>query len=284
MGNLISTYLGASGAVLGISIGAIGKAAAVVGVCGLLVGLLLGLASKLFHVKVDERELFIRDLLPGNNCGGCGFAGCDALAKAIAGGSAAVNACPVAGSEIHTKIGELMGKVAEGKAKRKVAYVKCSGTCDKAGIKYEYDGLADCNKASVVPGGGDKACSYGCLGYGSCVKACKFDAIHVVNGIAVVDRKKCVACGKCVEACPKNLIELVPEETSYRVQCNSKDKGKEVRAVCAVGCIGCMICVKQCEFDAVHVENNLAYIDPEKCTGCGKCAEKCPQKIIRNVR
>ncbi len=267
--------------VLGISIGAIGTAGAVVGICGLLVGLLLGLASKIFYVSVDEREGRVRELLPGNNCGGCGYAGCDGLAKAIAQGNAPVDACPVAGGKIHAEIGEVMGKAVTEEKDRKVAFVKCGGTCDKADLKYEYDGLKDCKKAAVVPGGGGKACSYGCLGYGSCVTACKFDAIHIVNGVALVDRKKCVVCGKCVEACPRNLIELVPESAAYLVSCNSKEKGKEVRAVCTTGCIGCMLCVKQCEFGAVTVENNLAKIDPQKCTGCGMCAEKCPQKIIR---
>lgn len=278
--NIGSTSLLYGSVILGISIKSIGIAVAVVGITGLLIGLLLGAAAKIFRVAVNEKEVRVRELLPGNNCGGCGFAGCDGLAKAIAEGNAPVNACPVANSAIHEQIGEVVGKKSKA-TERMVAFVKCNGTCDKTQTKYEYHGIADCKKAAVVPGGGDKACSYGCLGYGSCVKACKFDAIHVINGIAVVDKEKCVACGKCVAECPKNLIELVPAKIEHLVMCSSKDKGKDVRTVCQTGCIGCMICVKQCEFDAVHVENNLAYIDPNKCTGCGKCAEKCPQKIIR---
>lgn len=265
--------------VLEFSIGAVGMAALVVGLTGLLVGILLGIAAKAFAVKVDEREVQVRELLPGNNCGGCGFAGCDALAKAIAEGSAPVSACPVAGSAVHAKIGEIMGAAAEA-AEKKVAFVKCHGTCDKTEVKFRYDGIADCKKAAVVPGRGDKLCSYGCMGYGSCVAACKFDAIHIKNGIAVVDPEKCVACGACARECPNHLIELVPAASAHRVACSSKDKGKQVKDACQAGCIGCMLCVKACENGAITVENNLAHIDYSKCTGCGKCAQKCPQKII----
>lgn len=265
--------------ILAVSVSSIVKAAAVVGITGLIIGILLGIAAKVFHVEVDEREIMVRELLPGNNCGGCGFAGCDGLAKAIANGEAPVNGCPVASSSIHDEIGKVMGIAAE-KKDRKVAFVKCNGTCDKAEVKYNYYGLQDCKQMAVAPGGGNKACSFGCLGGGSCVRVCEFDAIHIVNGIAVVDKEKCVSCGKCVLECPKHLIEIVPAKAEHLVQCNSNDKGKDVMAACGVGCIACMKCTKVCEFDAVHVENNLAKIDYSKCTNCGKCAEACPRKII----
>lgn len=255
-------------------------AAAVVGIIGILIGVFLGIASEKFKVEVDEKEILVRNELPGNNCGGCGYAGCDALAKAIALGQAAVSACPVGGPAVAEKIGEIMG-VAAGSADKKVAFVKCKGTCDKTKVQYNYYGIDDCRMASVVPGSGDKACVYGCMGYGSCVKACEFDAIHVVDGIAVVDKEKCVACGKCVSSCPNHLIDLVPYKAKHLVQCNSHDKGKDVKAKCDVGCIGCMLCTKQCEFDAIHMDNNVAVIDYEKCTNCGKCAAKCPVKIIQ---
>ena len=254
-------------------------AAAVVGLVGLIIGVLLGVASEKFKVEVDEREILVRNELPGNNCGGCGYAGCDALAKAIAAGNAAVDACPVGGSSVGEKIAAIMG-VEAGGAEKQVAFVKCKGTCDKTNMQYRYYGIADCRKVSVVPGAGEKACSYGCMGYGTCVNACQFDAIHVVDGIAVVDKEKCVACGKCVAACPNHLIELVPYKAEHLVQCSSHGKGKEVKEVCASGCIGCTLCTKQCEFDAIHMDNNVAVIDYSKCTNCGKCAAKCPTKAI----
>ena len=229
-----------------MSITEIVMAAAVVGIVGLLIGVLLGIASEAFKVEVDEKEILVREELPGNNCGGCGYPGCDGLAKAIAQGNADVGACPVGGAPVAEKIAAIMG-VASGKKEKKVAFVKCKGTCDKTKVQYSYYGIADCKSACAVPGEGEKACSYGCMGYGSCVKACAFDAIHVVDGIAVVDKEKCVACGKCVAACPKDLIELVPYRAEHLVQCNSHDKGKDVKAKCEVGCIGCTLCTKQCE-------------------------------------
>lgn len=255
---------------------------ALLAILGILIGILLGVAAKAFEVKTDERVIQVRECLPGNNCGGCGYPGCDGLAEAIVAGDAPVGGCPVGGAAVAGKIGAIMG-VDAGSSVKKVAYVKCAGTCDVAASKYNYVGEMDCRRAVMVPGRGDKACSYGCLGLGSCVAACQFDALSIVDGIAHVDKEKCVACGKCVETCPNNVIELIPYDASYAVQCNSKDKGKEVMSVCKAGCIGCGLCVKQCEFDAVRVENNIAFIDAEKCQGCGKCAEKCPKKIIQAV-
>ena len=255
-------------------------AAAVVGIVGIVIGILLGIASEKFKVEVDEREILVRAELPGNNCGGCGYAGCDALAKAIVEGKAKVNQCPVGGASVGDKIAAIMG-VEAGAAEKMVAFVKCTGTCDKANVQYNYYGMDDCVKiAAAVPGAGDKACSYGCLGSGSCVKACQFDAIHIVDGVAVVDKEKCVACGACAAVCPRHLIDLVPYKAEHLVQCNSHDKGADVKKKCDAGCIGCTLCTKQCEADAIHMDNNVAVIDYEKCTNCGKCAEKCPAKVI----
>ena len=249
-----------------------------VSIIGLLIGLMLVKVGKTFAVEKDEKEEAIRNCLPGNNCGGCGYAGCDALAEAISKGDAPVGGCPVGGETVAEQIGQIMG-VEVDPSGRKVAYVKCSGDCEKAAHKANYIGIDNC-AAAVAAGIGTKSCDFGCLGYGSCVKACPFDAIHIVNGIARVNRNACKACGKCVATCPKHLIELIPDKAQYAVGCSNLDKGPAVKKVCSVGCIGCSICVKQCENDAVHVENSVSKIDYEKCVNCGKCAEKCPVKII----
>ena len=248
-------------------------------VLGAAMGLVLYVASVAFYVPVDERVEKTTSMLPGYNCGGCGYAGCSGLAAAIVKGEAPVNQCPVGGDEVAAKIGEIMGVAAEAGVK-KVAFVKCAGTCYTAKVDYEYTGIEDCAAMAFVPNGGAKSCKYGCLGFGTCVKACPFDAIHIVDGVAVVDKDACKACGKCIAACPKNLIELVPYAQTHLVQCSSKDKGKQVMSVCKAGCIGCKMCEKVCPSEAITVTDNLAHIDPEKCTNCGLCAEKCPKKII----
>lgn len=262
-----------------MNITAIIFAAVVVGGVGILIGFFLGVSGEKFKVEVDEREVAVTEALPGNNCGGCGYAGCSGLAAAIVKGEAEISGCPVGGAPVAAKIGEIMG-VEAGAQVKQVAFVKCNGTCDKAKQDYEYHGINDCIMVNMMQNGGPKSCNYGCLGEGTCVKACPFDAIHIVDGVAVVDKEECKACGKCIAACPKHLIELVPYDQKHLVQCSSKDKGKDVMQACSVGCIGCKMCVRVCEAGAVEVVDNIAHIDPAKCTNCGKCAEKCPKKII----
>lgn len=254
-------------------------AAAVVGVVGVLAGILLGVASEKFKVEVDETEIKVREVLPGNNCGGCGYPGCDGLAAAIAQGKAKIDACPVGGEAVAKKIAEIVGGEAD--SVRMTAYVHCVGDCNKAKDVYEYVGPQDCKFAANTPGGGPKGCSFGCLGYGSCKKACQFGAITIVDGVAVIDKEKCKACGKCVAECPRHIIDMVPYEAKSVVACNSHDFGKDVKAVCQVGCIGCGICQKNCPKEAITVEGFLAKIDQSKCDGCGICKEKCPVKIIK---
>lgn len=262
-----------------MSVSAIIIATIVVGGTGLFIGVFLGIAGKKFAVEVDEKEVAVRELLPGNNCGGCGFPGCDGLAAAIAKGEAPVSACPVGGTPVANAIATVMGQEA-GETTRQVAYVKCQGTCEKAKEQYVYTGVQDCEMMSFVPGGGPKQCNYGCIGYGSCVKVCPFDAIHVIDGVAVVDKEACKACGKCVDKCPKNLIELIPYEQKVTVACSSVDKGKIVMHACELGCIGCKKCEKNCEAGAITVENNVAHIDYSKCTNCGTCVEVCSRNCI----
>ena len=257
-------------------------ATVVVAAVGLIIGVLLGIAGQKFYVEVDEKEEKVRAALPGNNCGGCGYAGCDGLAAAIVKGEAEISGCPVGGAAVAAKVGEIMGVDASG-VEKKVAFVKCAGNCEKAGKDYNYSGINDCRMATVLPGGGDKSCIYGCLGYGSCVSVCEFGALSIKDGIAVVDKEKCVSCGKCVKACPKNLIELVPYDADCKVRCASKDKGKDVRAVCTAGCIACGMCERNCPQRAVNVVDNVAVIDYEKCTRCGLCATKCPTKVITGI-
>lgn len=254
-----------------------------IGGLGLVFGAGLGYAGKIFAVEEDPKLGEVIEALPGANCGGCGFPGCAGCASAIVAGTAPVNSCPVGGAAVAEKIGAIMG-VEASTSEPVAAFVKCNGTCDTAKNKYDYFGLDDCIMASQLAGGGAKGCTYGCLGLGSCKKACAFDAIEIIDGIAVINQEKCVACGKCVSTCPKHIIELLPVKNKIKVQCSSKDAGKAVMANCSVGCISCKICEKNCPFDAIHVIDNLAVIDYTKCKACGICANKCPKGIITGKR
>lgn len=255
-------------------------AVGVVCLISVIIGIVLSIAEKVFHVEVDQREVDVRAALPGSNCGGCGYAGCDALAKAIAAGEAPVTACPVGGKEVAEKVAAVMGQEV-GEVERKVAYVKCSGTSEAKQVDYNYIGIDSCVYAAKMPGSSPYACKYGCLGYGSCAKVCPTRAIRIIDRKAVVDEDLCIACGQCIKICPHELIEFVPADSKYRVQCSSLARGKEVRDACTAGCIGCGICAKNCPNDAIVFENNIARIDYEKCTKCGICEEKCPRKIIK---
>ena len=250
----------------------------IIAAAGLFFGLVLGIVSKVFEVKKDERIDKIAEILPGANCGGCGFAGCSAYAEEIVLNGAEVNCCSVGGADAAAKISAVMGKEA-GEFVRKTARVMCNGNCENAKTKYIYSGIKDCFAASRVADG-QKECIYGCLGFGNCVEACEFGALSIVDGVARVDPEKCAACGKCVVRCPKKLIKLLPYDKTTSVLCSNRDKGAVARTVCDVSCIGCGICAKNCPNEAITVTDFLAGIDYEKCVDCGICSEKCPRHAI----
>ena len=246
---------------------------------GLAAGILLTVCSKIFEVKVDERIESVNEILPHVNSGACGFSGCADYASAIVQNGVPTNMCKPGGSECAGKIAAVMGLEAM-EAVPQVAVVRCSGKCGVAEKKFTFQGVQSCKAANRFYSG-SSACTHGCLGFGDCAKACPHGAISVEDGIARIDKAKCIGCGLCAKVCPDHLIILRRVDRAIDVRCSSTDPGKIVRSVCKAGCIGCKICEKKCPNDAVHVENNLANIDYEKCTACGACAEACPQKIIR---
>lgn len=250
---------------------------------GLIASFGLAIAARLFSVETDPRAEEVEEALPGANCGACGLPGCSELAKRIAEGKADIDACPVGGESTAKEIAEIMGVDFSGGEEKKVAVVHCAGDNSLARKKYYYNGIYDCTSADILFGG-DKACSYGCLGLGTCVAACPFDAIEITGqGIAVVDPEKCTGCGKCVEACPKGIISLAPYHRKLHVLCSSHDKGGPARKKCRVACIGCQKCVKAAPEGAMEMDNFLAVVNydeeiPEE------VADECPTGAIRVAR
>ena len=252
---------------------------AIIVAIGLVCGVVLTVASKVMAVKEDERIPLVRECLPGANCGACGFAGCDGYAKAIVEEGAAVNLCVPGGADAASKIGSLLG-VDSGTVEAKAAVVRCRGDLDATSVKMEYQGLEGCSAAKLLFGG-TGVCTFGCLGFGDCEKACTYGAIEIRNGLAHIDICKCKGCGACAKACPNKLISVMPESVKVAVTCSNTEKGAVTRKKCTNGCIGSKKCEKECPSQAITVENNLARIDASKCTGCGHCAEVCVSGCIR---
>jgi len=252
-----------------------------IGAIGLFSGALLAFASIVFKVEKDERIDQICEYLPGANCGGCGYTGCSALAEAIVANGESATKCNLMTAEKNEIICGIMG-VKAGEVVKKSARLRCAGTSEACKPKYDFTGIEDCFTAMQL-NGGPKSCEFGCMGLGSCVAACEFDAIEIKDGIAYIHQDKCTGCGRCVNTCPKNIIELAPVKDPIYVACHSTDKGALVMKYCKSGCIGCKKCEKICEAGAITVTNNLAHIDYDKCSVCGACVEACPKNIIHRV-
>lgn len=252
------------------------------GCIGLIAAIALGFAAKKFAVEVDPRELALMEVLPGANCGACGFPGCAGYAKALVSGTVELNQCPPGGAELVGRLANILGVEASAAA-AEIAVVLCQGDNRKAQLKYQYLGLFDCNAAQRIADG-PKACPGGCLGLASCQRACPFGAIEMTaDGLAVISREKCTGCRKCVAVCPRQVIRMTPAAASVHVLCNSHDKGAQVRKYCQIGCIGCNICVKTVPA-AYKVENFLAHVEYGQDQAADEAIAKCPTKCIRDFR
>lgn len=253
-------------------------------VLGVVLAVILYFVAQKFRVEEDPRIDEVEKMLPGANCGGCGFAGCRAMSEAlVTRDNIGSLYCPVAGGDVMKSIAGYLGKAAAEKSPM-VATMRCGGTCQKRPKVNHYDGALSCAVVNTFYIG-ESGCAFGCIGYGDCVQACKFGAmsINTETGLVEIDPDKCTACGACVKTCPKALIELCkkwPKNRAVYVACRSKNRGSVVMKVCKAGCIGCGKCAKACPFGAITIDSYLAYIDPEKCKLCRKCVNECPTGAI----
>ncbi|NPV58176.1 MAG: RnfABCDGE type electron transport complex subunit B [Actinobacteria bacterium] len=256
------------------------KAAIALSGFGALLGAILAVASKRFHVEVDPRVAEVLEALPGSNCGACGLPGCEAAAEAVVKGDAPVTVCKAGGPDVAAEVGRIMG-VEVGSLVPLVAHIHCRGGKSLSPIRAIYQGVNSCRAAEIASGGG-KACPFGCLGLEDCANVCPVNAITFdEEHIRHVNVRKCTGCGLCADVCPRDLIQMVPASATVFVRCKCQYTGKKALSVCKVACIGCKKCEKVCPADAIHVSNGFASIDYEKCTNCGECAAACPTDSIQ---
>lgn len=258
------------------------------GLIALLFALLLIFASKVFRVEVDERVEDVIGMLPGVNCGGCGFAGCAQFANALIFNDAPVNGCPVGGAPLATDLAGYLGKAFKDMGVKTRAYIFCQGHSGIAVSNQEYLGAKSC--VGAIMAGGNKECSYGCVGYFDCLRSCDFGAIviddklEIGKQIPIIVEDKCTSCKACVKTCPLNLIEIHPVDAKYHVYCKSRDKGAIAKKACSKACIACNICIKNTEEGGMYLERNLAVINYDNYSVTDESIAKCPTKAITGER
>ena len=253
-------------------------------IIGVVSAIILYFVAQKFKVYEDPMIDTVADSLPAANCGGCGYAGCRNFAEALTkADDISPLFCPVGGNSVMMTIAQILGKTVDAKDPL-AAVVRCSGSFENRPRTSVYDSASSCAIEHALYTG-DTDCPYGCLGCGDCVTSCKFDALAMnpETGLPVVNAANCTACGACVKACPRNIIELRRKDKKDRkifVSCVNKDKGGIAKKYCAVACTGCTKCLKVCAFDAIRIENNLAYIDSDACKMCRKCPTECATNSI----
>ena len=248
------------------------------GAVALALGVIIHYVSKKFHVEEDPTVMLVNEILPGVNCGACGYPSCGQFAEVLVETRDSGMSCPVGGSDLAAKLGKTLG-ITMAEPKPQVAVVLCQGNNDNARQTAEYLGIQDC-WAATQAFAGPKQCRYSCLGLGSCIAFCDFDAMRLENGLIVIDKDLCTGCEACISACPTGVLVMQEKKAErYVIACNSHDKGGITKKACDAGCIACQKCVRVCEDDAIVIDNFLAQIVQEKCTACGKCIEVCPAKV-----